>query len=112
MSANFPRGAGLGRDSNPRNPSLIDFDWTAQNGSRAQRREIVRQLKTFKRKGLPGAAEALVDLEATDLRARRKSWRVSLPGRTPFNVICPQHASADEIRSQWPGAELESLDGQ
>lgn len=62
--ANFPRGAGLGRDTNRSRPSLVDFDWTMANGSRAQRREILRQLKMYKRQGVPGAAEALADMEA------------------------------------------------
>lgn len=62
--ANFPRGAGLGRDANRSRPSLVDFDWTMANGSRAQRREILRQLKMYKRQGVPGASEALAELEA------------------------------------------------
>ena len=62
---NFPKGAGLGRDANRQRPGLVDFDWTMANGSRAQRREILRQLKMYKRQGVPGAAESLADMEAS-----------------------------------------------
>ncbi|HJV26319.1 MAG TPA: hypothetical protein VJ673_11560 [Aromatoleum sp.] len=40
-------------------------------------------------------------------RGVHKSWRVSVPGRTPFDAVCMQGASAAEIRSQWPGAAVE-----
>lgn len=59
---NYPKGAGLGRDPTPRNPTLIDFEWTMQHGSRAQRREILRQLKMYRRQGVSGAAEAMRSL--------------------------------------------------
>lgn len=111
MSAgNYPKGAGLGRDPNPHNPTLIDFAWTAQHGSRAQRREILRLLKMQSRQGVPGADEALRTLAGMS-RAHRM-WRVSLPGRAPFTVFCAQGATADEMRQQWPGAALEVDRGQ
>ena len=111
MSAgNYPKGAGLGRDPNPHNPTLIDFAWTAQHGSRAQRREILRLLKMQSRQGVPGAGEALQTLAGTP-RAHRM-WRVSLPGRAPFTVFCAQGATADEMLMQWPGATLEVARGQ
>lgn len=60
MSApNHPKGAGLGHDPNPHSPTLIDFEWTMQHGSRAQRREILRLLKMYRRQGVPGSDEAL-----------------------------------------------------
>ena len=107
---NYPKGAGLGRDPNPHNPTLIDFAWTAQHGSRAQRREILRLLKMQSRQGVPGADEALRTLAGMS-RAHR-IWRVSLPGRAPFTVFCAQGATAAEIRQQWPGAALEVSRGQ
>ncbi|AVR89536.1 hypothetical protein [Thauera aromatica] len=107
---NYPKGAGLGRDPNPRNPTPIDFDWTMQHGSRAQRREILRLLKMQSRQGVPGADEALRSL-AGMLRAHRM-WRVTPPGRTPFTVFCAQGATADEMLLQWPGAVLEVARGQ
>lgn len=100
----FPKGAGLGRDSDRRRPGLVDYGWTMQHGSRAQRREIVRQLKVFKRQGHPEAAGMLHELSQTG-----KVWLVRLPGRDPFRVICPQRATADEIRAQWPGADVEAV---
>ena len=107
---NYPKGAGLGRDPNPHNPTLIDFAWTAQHGSRAQRREILRLLKMQSRQGVPGADEALRTLAGMS-RAHR-IWRVSLPGRAPFTVFCAQGATADEMLLQWPGAALEVARGQ
>lgn len=38
-----------------------------------------------------------------------RRWRVSLPGREPFNVICVQGATAAEIRRIWPGAQLKVM---
>ena len=108
---NFPKGAGLGRDPNPRNPTPIDFEWTMQHGSRAQRREIVRQLRQFKRQGVPGAADTLVYLQTYAQQRNSLAWRVSLPGRDPFTVICPQRATAHDILQQWPGAIVEAVDG-
>lgn len=106
MSAgNFPKGAGLGRDPNPYNPTLIDFAWTAQHGGRAQRREILRQLKQHRRQGVPGADEALQAISR--LSPVHRMWRVSVPGRAPFVVYCAQGATADEMLQQWPGATLE-----
>ena len=111
MSAgNYPKGAGLGRDANPHRPTLVDFEWAMQHGSRAQRREILRPLKMQSRQGVPGADEALRSLAGMS-RAHRM-WRVSLPGRTPFTVFCAQGATADEMRQQWPGATLEVARGQ
>lgn len=106
---NYPRGAGLGRDPNPHNPTLIDFDWTMQHGSRAQRREILRQLKTYRRQGVPGAAAALHGMRAHAEHRTSLTWRVSLPGREPFTVICPQRATAHDILAQWPGAVVEAI---
>lgn len=102
---NFPKGAGLGRDTNRHRPGLVDFDWTMLHGGRAQRREILRQLKTYKRQGHPEAAGKLHEL-ATETG---KVWLVRLPGRDPFRVICPQRATAGEIRAQWPGADVEAV---
>lgn len=100
-----PKGAGLGRDANRRRPGLVDYGWTMQHGSRAQRREIVRQLKAYKRLGDPEAADMLQELTTET----GKVWLVRLPGRDPFRVICPQRATADEIRAQWPGADVEAV---
>lgn len=100
---NYPKGAGLGRDANRRRPGLVDYDWTLQHGGRAQRREILRQLKTYKRQGHPEAAAMLRALAPES----GKVWLVRLAGREPFRVICPQHATAAEIRAQWPGADVE-----
>lgn len=58
-SGNYPKGAGLGRDPNPQRPGLIDFNWAAVHGSRAQRREILRRMKEHVRHRVPGAREAL-----------------------------------------------------
>ena len=100
---NFPKGAGLGRDSNRRKPSPVDYEWTMQHGSRAQRREIVRQLKVFKRQGHPEAEGILRELTAG------KVWLVCLSGREPFRVICPQRATAAEVIAQWPGAVVKEV---
>lgn len=102
---NYPRGAGLGRDANRRQPGLVDYDWAMQHGSRAQRREILRQLKVYKRQGHPEAAGMLHALA----NQTGKVWLVRLPDRDPFRVICPQRATADEIRAQWLGAAVEAV---
>lgn len=107
---NYPKGAGLGRDPNPHNPTLIDFAWTMQHGSRAQRREILRQLKQHRRHGVPGADEALQSISR--LSPAHRMWRVSVPGRDPFVVYCAQGATADEMLQQWPGATVEVAHGQ
>lgn len=39
--------------------------------------------------------------------APRRSWLISIAGREPFGVTCPQGATADEIRARWPGARVE-----
>lgn len=41
------------------------------------------------------------------LRATHKAFRVRLPGRPVFGVICPQ--GEDAVRAQWPGAEVELI---
>jgi len=112
-SGNYPKGAGLGRDANPHRPTLIDFEWAMQHGSRAQRREIQRQLKMYHRQGVPGAGDALAVLAGD---ARRSAgvhlrWRVILPGRAPFIISCVHGATADQVRAQWPGALVEVADG-
>lgn len=110
MHANYPKGAGLGRDANPRQPGLVDYEWAMQHGSRAQRREILRQLKVAKRQGHPGAADTLAELQAYATRRASLAWRVSIPGREPFTVICPQRVTAHEILLQWPGAVVEACE--
>lgn len=114
MSHNsYPKGAGLGRDPNPRNPTLVDFEWTMQHGSRGQRREIQRQLKMYRRQGVPGADDVLRTLGSVSVHAAGKhnAWRVRLAGRAPFIVLCAQGATADEVRAQWPGAVVEVAHG-
>lgn len=112
MSAgNFPKGAGLGRDPNPKSPTLIDYEWVMQHGNRAQRREILRSLKLSAREQVPGASEALAALKRYAEHRTSLAWRVSLPGREPFTVICPQRPTAHEILNQWPGAVVEACDG-
>lgn len=107
--ANIPKGAGFGRDANPRKPGLIDFGFTLEHGSRAQRRETLRQLQQFRRQGIPGAAEALADArQRLEVRAYRH-WRVSLSGREPFEVLSPTPCTAAEIHGVWPGAQLEPI---
>lgn len=111
----FPKGAGLGRDPNPRNPTLIDFEWTVQHGSRAQRREILRQLKMYRRQGVPGADNALTSLSSHPRQheaGTHRVWRVLLPGREPFTVFVAQGATAEEMLMQWPGATVEAARGQ
>lgn len=110
----YPKGAGLGRDVDRRRPGLVDFDWTMQHGSRAQRREIQRQLEMYRRRGVPGADDALTTLAGG---ARRPAgvhlrWRVILPGREPFVVSCAHGATASQVRAQWPGAVVEVADGE
>lgn len=102
----IPKGSGLGRDANPRRPALIDFGFTMQNGSRAQRREILRTLKGYARSGVPGAADELRRITAGPVF---HTWRVTLPNRKPFVVTVPQGATASEVLAQWPGAKLEAL---
>ncbi|MCK0508475.1 hypothetical protein [Aromatoleum anaerobium] len=108
---NYPRGAGLGRDANPRQPGLVDYEWTMQYGSRSQRREIVRQLKMYKRQGQPGAERMLADMQAFAAARTSREWMVSLPGQEPFRVVCPKLSTANEICTQFPGAVVEALDG-
>lgn len=108
---NYPRGAGLGGDPGLRSGRLVDFGWTMQHGSRAQRREILRQLKTYRRQGMPGAGDALAELQTYAEHRTSLAWRVSLPGREPFTVICPQRATSHDILQQWPGAIVEAIHG-
>lgn len=46
MSANYPKGAGFGNDSNRHAPTLIDYGWIVRHGARAQRREALRAIRT------------------------------------------------------------------
>lgn len=56
---------------------------------------------------LPGMRRQIVAYKADLLDiAPRRSWRISLPDREPFEVTCPQGATADEILAQWPGASV------
>lgn len=113
-TGNYPKGAGLGRDTNPHRPTLIDFEWAMQHGSRAQRREILRQLKMYRRQGVPGAAEAMRSLAEHGRKPEpgaHRVWRVTVPGRAPFVVFVAQGATADEMLLQWPGAALEVANG-
>lgn len=108
VQANYPKGAGLGRDPNPRTPSMIDFGWTMRHGSRAQRREILRSLRLSLRGGVPGAADALHELESARVR---RAWLVTPPRRNPFIAVSVQGATADEVQAQWPGAVVEVPNG-
>lgn len=65
---NYPRGAGMGYTSNRRRPAEVDFRWIAQNGTRAQRRAILRDIKAAKRAGHPDADKALADFLACSVR--------------------------------------------
>lgn len=107
--SNIPRRSGLGRDANPRRPGLIDFDFTIQHGNRAQRREILRQLKSYARAGIPDADEELVRAASTIEKRAAQRWLVAPPGRAPFEVIVPQRATEHEILAQWPGAIVRAL---
>ena len=111
----YPKGAGLGHDPGARSGRLVDFDWTMQHGSRAQRREIMRQLKVYRRQGVPGADDALRTFGDSARQpagaAGHRAWRVTPPGRAAFVVFCAQGATADEILAQWPGAAVEVAHG-
>lgn len=111
MHANHPRGAGMGRDTNRRRPGFVDYGWTAENGSRAQRREAVRIMRNAAKLGDSEAAAALAELQASAQPMAALVWLVRAPGRNPFKVICPQRATASEIRAQWPGSEVEAIHG-
>ncbi|AMO36531.1 hypothetical protein [Thauera humireducens] len=102
----YPKGAGFGRDGNRRRPGLVDYGFVMENGSRAQRREVVRQLKAAKRAGLPDAAETLAALQANEGRPAH-AWRITFPGRDPFVAWAMQGATAVEVRAQFPGARVE-----
>lgn len=111
---NYPKGAGLGRDPNPHRPTPVDFEWTMRHGSRAQRREILRQLKMYRRQGVPGAAEVMRSLSEQPRSSNDsayRQWRVTVAGRSPFVVFVAQGATANEMLQQWPGAKLEVLNG-
>ncbi len=57
---------------------------------------------------LDGEQEDIPLIEpAPPLRATHKAFRVRLPGRPSFGVICPQ--GEDAVRAQWPGAEVEKI---
>ena len=86
-----------------------------QHGSRAQRREILRQLKMYRRQGVPGASDAMRSLAEHAHKPEpgaHREWRVTVPGRAPFVVFVAQAATADEMLLQWPGAALEVARGQ
>ncbi len=106
MHANYAKGAGLGRDANRRRPGLVDYGFVMDNGGRAQRREVLRQLKAAKRAGLPDAAETLAAFQAHDSQTAH-AWRIILPGRAPFVAWAMQGATAAEVRAQFPGARVE-----
>lgn len=114
--SNYPKGAGLGRDPNPKNPTLVDYGWTMQHGGRAQRRAVVRQLKAHQRQGVPGADEAMQVFfgaeRAPNAGPVHCTWRVTLPGRPAFLVSCAQGATAEEMLRQWPNAKLEPGHGK
>ena len=59
---NIPRGAGFGRDANPRKPGLLDYEWTARHGSRAQRRAALKLIRQAARDGHPDAQAVLADM--------------------------------------------------
>lgn len=113
--SNYPKGAGLGSDPGTRSWRLVDFDWTMQHGSRAQRREILRQLKMYRRQGVPGADDALRNFGDSAYQpagtAEHRAWRVMPPGRAAFVVLCSKGATAGEILAQWPGAAVEVAHG-
>lgn len=112
--SNLPKGSGFGRDPNPHSPTLVDFAWTMQHGGRAQRREVLRQIKMYRRQGVPGADAALGSLAAIPrdrASAAHRVWRVAPPGRAPFVVFVAQGATAEEMLMQWPGAALEVSHG-
>lgn len=109
--SDFPKGAGLGRDANRSRPGLVDYNFTMQYGSRAQRREILRQMKQYARQGVPGAAVELQRMTAFAEQRTSMQWRVYLPDRAPIIVVCPQRCTANQIIAQWPGAAVEAVDG-
>lgn len=59
----IPKGSGFGRDANPKRPGLVDFVWTAEHGSRAQRRVARKLIRQAARTGHPDARAVLADLE-------------------------------------------------
>ena len=105
----YPKGAGLGRDADRRKPGLVDFDFTLQHGSRAQRREIVRMLKQYKRAGVPGAAEAADQAELRLAARSSRHWRVRLDNGLAFDVFNPTPCTAMEVLKHYPGAIVEAL---
>lgn len=58
-SDTYPNRPRLPHDPYPKKTTTIDLPWTLQHVGRAQRREILRQLKQFRRQGVPGADEEL-----------------------------------------------------
>lgn len=61
--ADIPKGAGFGRNTSNKQPTPLDFVWIAENGSRAQRREVVKKLKRYAAQGNQDAATVLSELE-------------------------------------------------
>jgi len=61
--ADTPKGASFGRQTSNKQPAPLDFAWIAENGSRAQRRAVVKKLKSYAAQGNQDAANALAALK-------------------------------------------------
>lgn len=59
----IPKGAGFGRDANAKRPSLIDYAWTAEHGSRAQRRAVRKLIRQAAAAGHLDVQAVLAELE-------------------------------------------------
>lgn len=59
----IPKGAGFGRDADPKRPGFIDYAWTAEHGSRAKRRAARKLVRQAARAGHPDAQAVLAELE-------------------------------------------------
>ena len=105
----YPKGAGLGRDRDRRKPGLVDFEFTLQHGSRAQRREIVRMLKQYKRAGVPGAAEAAEQAQRRLAARTSRHWRVCLETGAEIDVFSTTPVTGLQVLKQFPGAVVEAL---
>lgn len=60
---NYPRGASFGQQDDRRHAGTFDVEWIAAHGSRAQKREALRQLKRRAAEGNIDAAASLAYLE-------------------------------------------------
>lgn len=75
---------------------MVDGERVGLRGDPAITAELAPRLRPYK--------HALLRVLRERQRQERKAWRISIPGRAPFELICVQGCTRAELQTRYPAA--------